>query len=217
MSFLGGSKASLEKLTSAKEELLVAEQRLMSVRSIILGQIEEQELLSQHLQSLETAKQDHLERAEEVNSLCTTYSVQINELKDQIETLRGLIQDAEKVKEHHQGESTRILGDIEKEAKAKQQLELEMDVHRLTFKQQKKERKAVNTAMEKASKADRKKRHGGPSKGKVTLNVNNHPIHTLHALGDIHGWAPGLINYMQAHGLAGVSIPPLAFQFSPSV
>ena len=47
--FLRGGKASLEKLLAAKEELLVAEQKLMTLRSTILGQKEEQEHRKQHL------------------------------------------------------------------------------------------------------------------------------------------------------------------------
>ena len=97
MSFLRGGKASLEKLLAAKEELLVAEQKLMTLRSTILDQKEDQEHRKQHLQSLETEQQDHLDRAEEQASLINTYNVQIEELKDQIQTLLGLIQEAKRV------------------------------------------------------------------------------------------------------------------------
>ena len=206
MSFLRGGKASLEKLLATKEELLVAEQNLMTLRSTILGQKEDQEHRKQHLQSLETEQQDHLDRAEEQASLITTYNVQIEELKEQIQTLLGLIQEAKEGEQHHQSESVRISGEIANEVDTQQQLEADIDAKRLTFTQQRDELKAVKSAVDKASKADRKKRHGGPSNGKLTLAVNDQQIHTLRALGDVHGWAPGLINYMQAHGLARLSI-----------
>ena len=206
MSFLRGGKASLEKLLATKEELLVAEQNLMTLRSTILGQKEDQEHRKQHLQSLETEQQDHLDRAEEQASLINTYNVQIEELKEQIQTLLGLIQEAEGGEQHHQSESVRISREIANEVDAQQQLEADIDAKRLTFAQQREELKAVKSAVDKASKADRKKRHGGPSNGKVNLAVNDQQIHTLHALGDVHGWAPGLINYMRSHGLARLSI-----------
>ena len=155
---------------------------------------------------METEQQDHLDRAEEQASLITTYNVQIEELKEQIQTLLGLIQEAKEGEQHHQSESVRISGEIANEVDTQQQLEADIDAKRLTFTQQREELKAVKSAVDKASKADRKKRHGGPSNGKLTLAVNDQQIHTLHALGDIHGWAPGLINYMRSHGLARLSI-----------
>ena len=206
MSFLRGGKASLEKLLAAKEELLVAEQKLMTLRSTILGQKGDQEHRKQHLQSLEKDQQDHLDRAEEQVALINTYNVQIEELKEQIQTLLGLIQEAEEGEQHHQSESVRISGEIANEVDTQQKLEADIDAKRLTFTQQREELKAVKSAVDKASKADRKKRHGGPSNGKLTLAVNDQKIHTLHALGDVHGWAPGLISYMQTHGLARLSI-----------
>ena len=206
MSFLRGSKASLEKLFAAKEELQRTERKLMVLRSTILGKKEEQEHRKQHLQSLETDQQDHLERAEEQASLVSTYNGKIDELKEQIQTLLGLIQEAKAGEQHHQSESVRISGEIENEISAQQQLETNIDAQRLTFTKQRDELKAVKSAVEKASKADRKKRHPGPSSGKLTLAVNDQQIHTLHALGDVHGWAPGLINYMRSHGLARLSI-----------
>jgi len=206
MSFLRGGKASLEKLVAAKGELRVAEQKLMTLRSTILGQKEEQGLREQHIQSLKTSQQDHVDRAEEQVSLINTYNVQIQELNEQIQTLIGIIQEAEVGEQHHHSESIRISGEIETEIKAQQHLEGVIDSQRLTFTQQREELSAVKSALEKASKADRKKRHGGPSNSKLTLGVNDQRIHTLHALGDVHGWAPGLINYMRAHGLASLSV-----------
>ena len=206
MSFLRGGKASVEKLMAAREELLVAEQNLMTLRSTILGQKEDQEHRKQHLQSLETEQQDHLDRAEEQASLINTYNVQIEGLKEQIQTLLGLIQEAEIGEQHHQSESARISDDIANEIKAKQQLEAEIDSKMSIFTQQREELKTVKSAVEKASKADRKKRHRGPSNGKLTLSLNDQQIHTLHALGDVHGWAPGIINYMRTHSLANLSI-----------
>ena len=41
-----------------------------------------------------------------------------------------------------------------------------------------------------------------PSLGKLRKGMPT----TLHALGDLHGWAPGLINYLISHELAEISI-----------
>jgi hypothetical protein len=51
------------------------------------------------------------------------------------------------------------------------------------------------------------KNHPGPEK-KSPVMVSNDASHTkiIHALGDLHGWAPGLINYLTQHGLAKIEI-----------
>ena len=66
---------------------------------------------------------------------------------------------------------------------------------------------ALRQTMHSAYEKDRKKRNNGPSASSIQAKVNDKPITTLHALGDVHGWAPGLINYMMHHELAELSIP----------
>ena len=41
-----------------------------------------------------------------------------------------------------------------------------------------------------------------PSLGRLRKGLPS----TIHALGDLHGWAPGLINYLLSHELAEISI-----------
>jgi len=51
--------------------------------------------------------------------------------------------------------------------------------------------------------------HPGPEKkmAKIELVERDASMTTIvHALGDLHGWAPGLINYLTAHGLAKIEI-----------
>ena len=53
------------------------------------------------------------------------------------------------------------------------------------------------------------KDHPGPEKKMTKIEVvesDASEATTVHALGDLHGWAPGLINYLTAHGLAKIEI-----------
>jgi len=53
------------------------------------------------------------------------------------------------------------------------------------------------------------KDHPGPEKKMTKIEVvesDASEATIVHALGDLHGWAPGLINYLTAHGLAKIEI-----------
>ncbi|MDB4605041.1 metallophosphoesterase [bacterium] len=206
MSFLRGSKASLEKLNSSRMQLLAAEGELMALRDIILVQKQEQERQQQNLQALKESNQNHHDEAEQQASIKRSYQQEIENLQQQIATLRGLIDAADVARERHHAEAKRLAAEIDAEQQTNEQLTKEIEAKSEEFTEHRDGLKSFNASFMKASMADRKKRHSGPSAGTVNLAPNDQTIQTLHALGDVHGWAPGLINYLQAHGLANISI-----------
>ena len=206
MSFLRGGKTSMEKLNTAKEKLLFAEEKLMALRTAILSQKKEHENRQHHLLALEESNQNHLDEVEQQVSMKESYQQEIETLLQQIEGLKDLINAADAAQELHQAELQRFAAEITAEQQLNEQLNSEIHTKSAEFVEHRDGLRAFNTAFQKASKADRKKRHPGPSAGKVDFASNSKSIQTLHALGDVHGWAPGLINYMQTHGLANISI-----------
>ena len=97
--------------------------------------------------------------------------MQIEELKEQIQTLLRLI--------HDQRSFFLNLNRFEfpEKLQTRQQLEADIDAKRLTFAQQREELKAVKSAVDKASKADRKKRHGRSLERESEPCGNDQQIH----------------------------------------
>ena len=206
MGLFGGEEKSLESLRDSVRAIEEAEDHLIALRDQIQHEMSA-------LEEMEEQRDSLLREADQANERKLNQLATVDVLKDEIEELRQRIEslksDIEKAKAHAKDEdlTAKKLSDDADQMKtrlASSQSSIESGKNE--FSKKKGGLDALRQTMHSAYQKDRKKRNNGPSAGSIRAKVNDKPITTLHALGDLHGWAPGLINYMMHHELAALSI-----------
>lgn len=206
MSLFNRDSVSLEKLNRARQAMLEREAELMSIRSKIFQMKEA--ILNQEktVASLEEIVSQHVDSAEHEVAMQQAYSQEIEACKQKIEQLHQMLAASQAKQDEHRQQTDEAQQQIKLENEEKDTINSTITAQTNMFKEQHKDHGALSTAFEKASNTDRKKRHNGPTPGHIEIKTNLSVVTKLHALGDVHGWAPGFINYLQHNGMAAISV-----------
>ena len=206
MGFLGGKQKSIESLHNSIQSLEGAEEKLIILRNEIQKEIADVELLQEKKETLMRDADKATDR--KINQLAT-----VDVLNDEIQELLKRIEEVKSEITERKSQADRedlTWKNLSDEAKG---LELRLksshasiESGKEVFNEKKGALSSFRQKMESANKNDRKKRNSGPSATPIKPLANQSKITTLHALGDVHGWAPGLMNYMRHHQLAELSI-----------
>ena len=190
---------SIRRLNLKETELMLQRDSIISTRNLIDGkreaidelssdysdEVNTAELIKSNLQSIEQSIQDLFRQIEILKKEENDSTIELKKAKDSAARTKTKMADEEK-------NITSMITGLEDE---KSQFVIAREVLLLETQ-----------AFKKHSEKDRKKRYAGPSDGPLKIKVNDIQPSTIYALGDIHGWAPGLMNYMMKHQLANFRI-----------
>jgi hypothetical protein len=206
MDFFKGEKASLEKLRDARREVETAERELLLLRGAIFAQ---KKNLSNHEDTISVTEGElagHVEDEANQVALQRDLENERSELLEQITVIEQSIKAAIEAANQHRNEQQRIEQQLNDLRETASRLISKHDEQSQQFTSKRGELAQISSAFQKASIRDRKKRHAGPSAGPIKPSSNDQAVNAIHVLGDIHGWAPGLINYLRVHQLSSISI-----------
>ena len=206
MGILGGKQNSVELLQNSVSNLEKTEENLILLRNEIQQEMAGVELLQEQKDTLMRESDNAIER--KLSQLATVDVIkdEIQELVEKIEVLKSEIHGAKLQAEEEDLNSKKLSHEAKELETRLDSSHSSIESGKEAFNKQKEDLLSLRQKMESAYKKDRKKRNNGPSANPIKPQINQSPITTLHALGDIHGWAPGLINYLRHHQLAELSI-----------
>jgi len=206
MKILGSKDFSLKELLQSIRQLNLKETELLQQRDTITSK---QHLIGGKrdiIDELSSDYSDAINNAELITSNIQSIEQSIQDLIRQIEILKKEGNDSTIELKKAKDSAAITLSEMTGEEKNLTSMTTDIERAKSLFKIAREALSLDTQAFKKQSEKDRKKRYAGPGDGYIEMKVNKLQPTAIHALGDIHGWAPGLMNYMMKHQLANFRI-----------
>ena len=207
MGLFDGKSTSLEKLQKALELSIGHEHDLIHLRSNILEKKEALTDLTRVIEKLTEQQKGYISESSNLINVQADLQHKITCLENEITALRKEVIDSKKNAGIASQRADEIGVKISEEKGNRERLTEIVHKDTSKFTKERDQLTTLQNNLVKAYQSDRKKRHDGPSEGLIEFHINeSSSFLTIHALGDLHGWAPGLMNYLIKHGLAKIYI-----------
>jgi hypothetical protein len=206
MKVFGSKDLSLKELLQSIRQLTLKETDLLQQRDTIISKQHLIEGKRETIDELSSDYSDDVNTAELIKSNIQSIEQSIQDLILQIEILKKEENDSTIELKKAKDSAARTMTEMTGEEKNLASMSTDLEREKSRFKVDLEALSVDTQAFKKQSEKDRKKRYGGPSDGPIEMKINELKPTVIHALGDIHGWAPGLMNYMMKHQLANFRI-----------
>ena len=198
---------SLEILNSAKLAVDALEQELIDLRDVVLEKKDMLHKSKKKISDLSAMEQEHLLESAQVQIHQTNLEEEIRYLKEKIAALHESVQHSKKIQHRALQKAAELRVKIVQTQDNQDSIEDIIKKETKDFTSEREKLLLLQGDLNDATQNDRKKRHYGPAEREISFGINTvSSFSTVHALGDLHGWAPGLLNYLSKHNMADVYV-----------